>query len=959
MEPFLKLVAKDIFNRFGETMHDITIVFPNRRSILYFNKYLSQIVNKPVWAPQCVTISAYIQSFSELQKADDLLLLFDLYAVYCKIRNSNETFDNFYYWGELMLSDFDDIDKYLVDAQNLFQNLSALKNINEQFSYLDDQQIEAIQQFWKNFDQSKSSKHREGFSDLWQSMFIIYSEFRNVLLTKKLAYEGMIYREVSELINQSKFPDINSTKVIFVGFNALNECEKNIFRHVNTLNKALFYWDYDLEYSENKIHEAGFFIRNNLTEFPSALTKDNFNNFNTSKNISTLAIPSNVGQAKVVHQILSRSNMVIEDPENTAILLTDENLLIPVLHSIPDNIPDINITMGYLVQNSNIVALIESVGILQTQARVQNENESLYYHKHISSVCSHPVIMKLAPEMLMFYENVVVPNNLIYIVKNKIPNSDLNKFIFRNNISATEFVNNLAEFIKYIGQHTIIEINENTIQRNEIELETLKVLFAAINRTADLLNQSTINVDIKLAFRILLKIIKSYKVPFEGEPLKGLQVMGFLESRSLDFENVIIIGVNEGNLPKTNVPASFIPYNLRYGFGLPTLEFRDAMYAYYFYRVLERAKNISLVYNTRADEMGASEVSRYITQLQYNGKFNVQQKVQTFNIISSKANEILINKDADIFKKLGKYIDGNENKSYLSPSAISNYIDCSLRFYFHYIAGIKEFEQPFEEIDPAVLGNILHSAMQELYNPYIDNYVDINILKKIIDDEIIIDTALKNAIAKLYFRNNKNFENIEIKGRNMIIYRILQKYIRQIIYLDIENAPFKIIALEKNISIITDIISKNNKYNIRIGGNIDRVDSTNNYIRIIDYKTGMVDTKFSTIDELFISPEKLKAKKEIFQSLFYSLIYKNLNQPELPVQPNIYGLRKIFSDDFDSRIYFQKEPINNIDEIALNFSDNLKIILSEIYNTDWPFRQTEDVSKCKNCVYKTICHRAE
>ncbi len=956
MEPFLKLVSKDIFNRFGETMHDITIVFPNRRSILYFNKYLSQIVNKPVWAPQCVTISAYIQSFSELQKADDLLLLFDLYAVYCKIRNSNETFDNFYYWGELMLSDFDDIDKYLVDAQNLFQNLSALKNINEQFSYLDEQQIKAIQQFWKNFDQSKSSKYREGFSDLWQSMFLIYSEFRNVLHSKKLAYEGMIYREVSELINQSKFPDINATKVIFVGFNALNECEKNIFRHVNTLNKALFYWDYDLEYSENKIHEAGFFIRNNLTEFPSAITKDNFNNFKTPKNISTFAIPSNVGQAKVIHQILSESNKSIEDSDNTAILLTDENLLIPVLHSIPENIPDINITMGYPVQNSNIVALIESVGILQSLARVQNENEILYYHKHISSICSHPVIMKFAPELLMFYENVIIPNNLIYIGKDKIPNNDINKYIFKNNISAIEFINNLAEFIKYIGQHTITEINENTIPRNEIELETLKVLFSAINRAADLLNQSSINVDIKLALRILLKIIKSYKVPFEGEPLKGLQVMGFLESRSLDFENVIIIGVNEGNLPKTNVPASFIPYNLRYGFGLPTLEYRDAMYAYYFYRVLERAKNISLVYNTRADEMGSSEVSRYITQLQYDGKFNVQQKIQTFNIKSSKLNEISINKDDEIFKKLEKYIDGNEAKAYLSPSAISNYIDCSLRFYFHYIAGIKEIEQPFEEIDPAVLGNILHLAMHELYNPYIHNFVDINILKKIIDDTIIIDTALKNAMAKAYFGDNKN---TEINGRNMIIYKILQKYIRQIIYLDTENAPFKIIALEKNISIITDIISKNNKYNIRIGGNIDRVDSTNNYIRIIDYKTGMVDTKFSTIDELFISPEKQKLKKEIFQSFFYSLIYKNLIQPELLVQPNIYGLRKIFNDDFDSRIYFQKEPVNNIDEIALNFSDNLKIILAEIYNPDWPFRQTEDVSKCKNCAYNAICRRAE
>ncbi len=954
MEPFLKLVAIDIFERFGNQMNDVQVVFPNRRSILYFNKYLSQIVDKPTWAPHCITISNFIQNFSKLQKADDLLLLFDLYKIYCKIRNSTETFDSFYYWGELMLSDFDDIDKYLLDAQNLFQNLSALKNINEQFSYLDETQVEAIQQFWKNFAESKSSTHHEGFSDLWSSMFAIYKDFRDILTTQNIAYEGMIYRNLADLIHKGSLPEIEAKKIAFVGFNALNECEKVLFRHYRNSEKAIFYWDYDLEYIENKYHEAGFFIRKNLEEFPSVLNKDVFSNLNKPKNIETIAIPSNIGQAKIVHQLVSNISEIEANSDNTAILLTDENLLMPVLHSIPETILDINITMGFPVKNSPIIALIESIGLMHTQAR--NNNGIRFYHKYFVNVCSHPYIIRLAPKLKHYIDTEIISRNLIYIKPDELPDNPITKLVFHEFQNAIEFIQGLANIIKFLGQESQQSQEDESGQIENIENETLKVVFSATNRLADLLKQISLNIDIPLAFRILMKMIKNLKVAFEGEPLKGIQVMGFLESRSLDFKNIIIIGVNEGNLPKTNVPASFIPYNLRYGFGLPTLEFRDAMYAYYFYRIIERAENISLVYNSNADKIGASEVSRYVTQMKYNEKYIVKEKVQTFDIVPSSVTEITIPKTDAILEVLKKFLHNGESKSYLSPSALSSYVDCSLRFYFRYVASIKEFETTNEEIDAPMLGNILHAAMQILYQPYIGNLLDASLFTKILTDSESIDSAIKSAMAEKYFKQTKP---IELQGRNIIIFRILKKYVKQIISIDKQQAPFTIISLEENCSTAIEITANGKNYSVNTGGNIDRIDMKNDVIKIIDYKTGSVDTKFSSIDELFISPENQKAKKEIFQVILYSLLYQNKSTSPASVQPNLYNLRKIFEDNFDARIYFEKEPIQNINEIIKPFTENLQIILAEIFNTEWPFSQTEDISKCKNCTYNSICHRNE
>jgi hypothetical protein len=958
MDAFLKLVARDIYEKFGGNLQQICIVFPNRRSILYFNKYIAQIIEKPVWAPKCLTISEYIQQFSNLRKADDLLLLFDLYKTYCKVRNAIEPFDSFYFWGEIMLSDFDDIDKYMVDPQALFKNLASLKNINEQFSYLSDEQIEAIKQFWGNFEVSNQSIHRQEFSDLWTSLYQIYTSFRENLLQQGIAYEGLIYRRVAESLSEPNTFDNSFTKIAFVGFNALNKCEHSIFKQMANSGKGLFYWDFDLEYAnkeQSEYHEAGFFIRDNLDTFPSALDKSLFSNLHENRNIEIIAVPSQVGQSKIAGQLVSQHIHDNENSENTAILLTDENLLMPVLHSIPESITDVNITMGFPVKNSPIVALIDAIGRLHVFTRTTPHKQGWLYHKLVLNVLKHPYILSLNEQAINEFEKTVIQKNSIYLKPSTIPDLGVFNTIFQFTGFGIEFTSNLGSIIKQIGQKVYNTRKKEAEQPEGIETETLFVVYTEINRFSDLISASENSIEVPLCFRLLMKVMNGLKVPFEGEPLKGLQVMGFLESRALDFENVVILGVNEGNLPKTNTPVSFIPYNLRHGFGLPTLKFRDAMYAYYFYRIIQRAKNIHLVYNTRTEKMGSSEISRYATQLKYSGKYNIKEYSQTFTIAPSKLPDISFEKTNEVWKVLEMFT--SSGSKFLSPSALSSYMDCSLRFYFRYIARIKEYEVPTENIDAPTLGNILHTTMQTLYNPLIGKELSKSDLLEMRKNESLIDSTILNAMNSAYFKNTTDTSEEELQGRNIIIFRILKKYVKQIIKIDANTAPITFLALEHNITQKIKCFANDAELELNIGGNIDRIDKISGGIRIIDYKTGKVDTSFNSFDEIFTPKEGGKSKKEIFQALLYTIIYKSTIPELTAIYPGIYGLREIFSDNFNPQISKNKEPISNSMVIADELLKGLDELLAQIFNRNIPFQQTTDLKKCSYCSYNSICHR--
>lgn len=943
MSAFLQLVANDLYKRYGEGISGLTLVFPNRRPILFFNKYMSEVVSKPVWAPECKTISNFIADFSKLKKADDISLLFDLYPIYTSITSSSETFDNFYYWGELLLSDFDDIDKYMINAADLFKNLAAYKNINEQFSYLSDEQVSAIKQFWNHFTISRESEHHKEFSGLWMLLSDIYIRYRQHLTSHNVAYEGMLYREVAENIKKRISNELVKTTV-FIGFNALNECEKEIFRTFKQINKAIFYWDYEQEYIEKPIHEAGFFIRQNVKEFPPALS---FSPSSAKPEIHLISFPSGIAQAKASGVMLKEPGNKTEEPEKTALLLTDENYLLPLLKSIPDEIDDINITMGYPLRNTQTLAFIKDYfGLHQ-----KSNPEKGFYYKNLLKIFKHSFLSNYK-NIFERIEKTAISKNKIYFKSTDFADDNLLNDIASTPLTGTEVGNNLNLILtRFLND---ILNKDNSQSYILIEKEALSKVITSINLISPRFNESAFNISATVSMRMILKAITNLTIPFDGEPLKGIQIMGFLESRALDFEKVYILGTNEGNLPKTNLPLSYIPYNIRKGFGLPTIEYRDAMYAYYFYRVINRASQVYLLYSSGNNQDNNTEPSRFALQLQFNSAYKVVRKSQSFSVNSSKPSPIRIEKNEAILKKLYEYTKP-ESKKYFSPSALISYIECSLKYYFRYIAGIKEQDVPMEEIDPSLLGRILHKALYDIYIPYINSELKkADFELKFLNQKFIEENVL-SAIQSEYLGNEKVDNASSLSGRNFIIYKILIRYVEQIIKIDSSLVPFTPLHLEYHIS--KPLFIENLNASINLGGNIDRVDKVKNSIRIIDYKTGAVDRKCYSIDELFSIPDKGKHRKEVFQALFYSNIYKDLNTSEAEITPSIYPLREIFNEIFDYQLYLNKSVINDISNVKDEYNQNLILLIESIFNKDLAFVQTEKKDTCKNCAYNSICRK--
>ncbi len=543
--------------------------------------------------------------------------------------------------------------------------------------------------------------------------------------------------------------------------------------------------------------------------------------------------------------------------------------------------------MGYPVKNALVISLIESIGLLYSNAGKNKENQiTRYYYKNVLSILNHPYIAQESKDAINQLKIDIINKNRIFILPSELPENDLINLIFQPPLNSLDFLTRLSSLIKTVGRKSFGNRLSIETQPEGIEAETLVLVYSNINRFSDLILSSNMEFDIHLCFRLLMKVLNNLTLPFEGEPLKGLQIMGLLESRAIDFDNVILLNVNEGHLPKTNIPASFIPYNLRHGFGLPTLEYRDAIYAYYFYRIIQRAKNVYLLYNTKSDKMGCAEISRYATQMLYSDKYKITKRFQTFNIVPASIPEISIIKTPEIMKVLEKYYENSKSEYYISPSALSSYIDCKLRFYFRYVAGLKEFEIPTEEIDASMLGNILHNAMYSIYKPFINKTIQKENLENILISTGIIEKAIHSSIAKVYFKDIKALEKESLQGRNFIISKILDKYIRQIIETDIQNAPFNLAGLEHNVISNFDVDIKSGITKIKIGGNIDRIDKIDSTFRIIDYKTGNVENKFKNYEELFEPEEGRKAKKEILQACLYAMLYKNINN----IQTACYSL---------------------------------------------------------------------
>lgn len=971
MVPFLYKVAKRFHTQYGDELYRYTFVLPNRRAGIFLQKYLAEIAGKPVFSPAMLTIQELFVSLSSYQPADRVEMLVMLYRHFGKISGSKESFDDFLYWGDMLLNDFDEVDKYLADAKQLFRNVHDFRSLDDDMTHLSTDQVEAIRRFWTNFMPTEGSEAKQRFHETWKILYALYVSFRSELMEKGRAYEGMIYREVAERTKTGNEKEWPAGHFIFVGLNALTPAEKMLMDHLKNQHKADFYWDYDSPLVRDPQNRASFCVQENLTRYPSLFTLPESDEKTDKTTIEVIGVPSGVGQAKHVTHILSRliGSKAIPDPGeaiNTAIVLPDESLLLPVLYSIPPEIGKINVTMGYGLSHSSIASLVEHVALLQHNLRSWN-GETAFYHRYVKALLNHPLVNGAASAEVESLKEHILTHNRIVVPLSEIPRHPLLSLIFTPVTGWEEAGDYLHRIFIYIYQFLTSEKNaENTIgEKNmsgkhdetkpgdnihsaDIEQEFIVQYYKTVTQLQDRLKGAG-SMAVETWFSLLKKLSRSISVSFSGEPLMGLQVMGVLETRAIDFENLIILSMNEGVFPLGNSSSSFIPYTLRKGFGLPTHEYRDGTYAYHFYRMISRAKQVYMLYDTRTEEMQTGEVSRYFYQLKYlyHPLFEISERVLTYDVYAPEIGPVLVTKTAEVMRKLDDFLGGKEK--YLSASLINNYIDCPLKFYFTAVEGLREETEVQESVESDVFGSIFHRLMEIIYNRYKDKVVTPDALESITRDEAYLTDMLEKAFARYYFMDEDNPRPLQ--GQHYLIGEILRSYVKQTLKMDKQFTPFRYIGSEYR---FRTIYRADERLNVNFKGSIDRIDRVGELVRIVDYKTGAGPTSFREITDLFDS-SKNNRPYQILQVFVYGLFYL-LENPGVRITPAVYYLRSVFKD-FNPSIFFGKHPIDDISVYMEEFSEMFRSLLKEIFDPAVPFIQTPNSKNCEWCAFKSLCNR--
>lgn len=957
MKPFLYQVASLFYEKWEAEVSRLAFVFPNRRTGLFFQKYLSEVADTPLFSPTILTINDLFIQLSGKQSADRISMLFILYDIYIRQSGSTETFDEFLYWGEMLLNDFDDIDKYMANARMLFSNVTDLREIENDFDFLSDEQIAAIRSFWSSFYPRGDTPNQQQFLAVWQVLYDLYEEFRATLAAEGKGYEGMIFREVVESMERGESPDLPYEQIVFVGLNALSVSEERFLAQLQKREIADFYWDYVSDKVTDPDNKASYFVSRNLKSFPSSMKLPPEEKVKTE--IEVIGIPSGIGQAKHVYTLLSdwckEAEMSSEEALRTAVILPDEHLLIPVLNAIPEQIRRINVTMGYPLAGTPVASLIEYILALQKNVRYIDRNP-LFYFRDVLPVLNHRYILSTSPEIISSLVKEITENNKIYISHTELEKTPLLEILFTPVTGVEAFSDYLIKVLEELNKVMSAlsdEEEEDAPQRtNDLEQEFIFHYFTTVNRMKEVMKDARIEMKIDTFFRLLKRVTDTITIPFHGEPLSGLQIMGVLETRALDFDRLIILSMNEGIFPQRKAANSFIPYNLRRGFGLPTYEHQDSVWAYHFYRLIDRASHVSLLYDTRSNGLQTGEVSRFVHQLHYHYEVPMRDKLVVYNVSSSKTPPLAVPKREDIMRRLDAYRKGGSKA--ISASAINTYLDCPLKFYFSVVEGIREEEEVSETIESDVFGSILHKVMEELYKPFQGKMVTVDLLKAIRKDTALLTGAIARAFASEFFKTEVVRS---LTGQNYLIGEMIRKYVEKILERDGKLTPFVYIESERKIN---GLISLSDHSEIRLKGFIDRVDEVLDAIRIIDYKSGSGTTTFSSIESLFNKEEKDRAKA-VMQVFMYCWMYAHFTENKgKTIQPGIYYVRSLFSDPFDPSVYHRiergkSEKVEDFSGYAQAFEEGLRGCLDEIFNPEIPFTQTPTGKACSYCPFKGIC----
>ena len=955
MKSFLEYVAADLLRKYGTNLSRIAVVFPNKRAALFLNDHLARLAGKPLWSPAYITISDLFRSHSQRQVADPIQLVCELHQCYTKCTGINETLDHFYGWGQILLSDFDDLDKNMASAEHVFANLRDIHEYDDT-SYLSEEQRNILQQFFSNFSEEHNSELKRRFLQLWCHIYDIYQSFNHQLSAQGLAYEGALYREVAE----REDIDFEYDNYLFIGFNMLQQVEQALFRRMKKEGKARFYWDYDHYYLQN--NEAGYFIAQYLSDFPNELDNhedDIYRNFTQPKTITYFSAPTENIQARYISTWL-RQEKRIADNKRTAVVLCNENLLQTAIHCIPTEVEKVNITTGYPLSQTPITSFVSLLISLQTNGYVVETGH--YRLLHVNLVLKHPYSSYVSPANSSLYDEL--NEQRIYYPSPTLLAKDegLQLLFCMDHGSSDHFNSILLLWLMSVIRRIARSLSQNETDPSPLTQESLFRMYTLLNRLSDLVEKDILTVDTITLQRLITQIVSATSIPFHGEPIEGIQMMGVLETRNIDFEHVLLLSCNEGNLPRGLSDTSFIPYSIRKAYGLTTIDHKVAIYAYYFHRLIQRASDVTLVYNNSTNDGQTGEMSRFMLQMMVESG----HKIMTHTLQAGQAplpkTRQPIAKTSAVMEILRKYFE--ENK--LTPTAINRYMRCQLQFFYRYVSGIIEPDHDDENnIDNRIFGNIFHLAAQLIYEQLKQKSClimakDIEyLLQTEVDIERAVDEAFKQELFQIKdpARKLPPLDGLQIINREVII-----KYIRQLLEVDHKLTPFTILGLEKSVKMNFTIPVGNDTITTTLGGKIDRLDSITTpdgkeQIRVIDYKTGSRRIKaLANVDAIF-AQESLKDHSDYYlQAFLYSHIVR-LSYKDTAVSPALLFIQHAGADDYNPTLCLGREPVNDIATVSEPYMAQLSGLISDIFNPDLDFTPTDDQKRCINCPYTQLCGR--
>ena len=944
---FLEYVAEDIIGKYGTDLSRIAVVFPNKRAALFLNEHLARIAGQPVWSPAYITISDLFRQHTDLKPADPIKLICDIHKSFTKCTGIDETLDHFYGWGQLLLADFDDIDKNMADADSIFCNLKDIHELDD-ISYLDDEQKEMLKRFFANFSDDIESELKKRFLSLWSHFGDIYHDYNRRLTEQGIGYEGAIYRKVAS----EETLHLKYDKYLFVGFNLIQKVERVLFSRLMKEGKAKFYWDFDEYYMPTARAQQSASVPNNtasfaayLTDFPNELDntdRDIYANMRRPKRIRFISSPTENAQARFA------SNWLLENDRykagrKTAVVMCDESILLPIMHSLPPEADKVNITSGFPLAMTPVASLVMLLFDLYTLG-LRKKGTAFNPH-YLKKLMAHPYARHLQEVHLKGVHSKGVHLSQVH------------------QEGSAALLQHIATLVKQVGIATKQE-------GDALTQESVFRMFTILNRLAALADSGDLLVDNTTLRRLVSQLVGAASIPFHGEPVVGVQIMGVLETRNIDFDNVLLLSCNEGNMPKGVNDSSFIPYSIRKAHGLTTIDNKVAIYSYYFHRLLQRAGDITIAYNNSTDNGHTGEMSRFMLQLLVESG----QKIDHYSLTAKNQPSPLmpkaIEKDEAAIGKL-------EEMSKLSPSAINTYIRCKLAFYYQYIAHIKEPDSDPETIDNRMFGNIFHRAAYLIY-------------KDITDHSPVIEKAHIQA----YLSNRKllasvvdrAFEEEECKTNNglQIINReVIIEYITKLLKIDQQLCPFSILAMEEEAKVYTQLSftipsggalkggalvssAPTKQYNLTIGGIIDRLDAVTDKqtgkrrIRVVDYKTGnKPSSAIKSIEEVF-DPKNIASKHSNYflQAILYSLIVsrsKEWNAANDAVSPALLFIKQAATNDYDPTLCIDKHPISDVTVYEEEFLTKLKETVADMYSPDAAFTPTDDRKKCELCPYRMLC----